>query len=115
MAFDLGETEELQDLTLVQKQAAGAAWFVLIVAGFVISLDVHVVEPDLTTLDACKGITYIELALADGFDLCASEFDAAFVSFKDMIVPERFTVGGDFFSHEAAIFMPPAQELGAAR
>lgn len=75
----------------------------LVVAGLVIELDVHVVEPDLAALDAGKGIADVQLALADGFNLRATEFHAAFVAFEDVIIPECFAIGGDFVGHETAV------------
>jgi hypothetical protein len=75
--------------------------------GLFISLDVHVIEPDLASFDTGKGVANIQLAEADGFNLAASEFDASFISFKDMIVPESFAIGGDFVRHAAAELLPP--------
>jgi hypothetical protein len=102
-ALDLGFAEELQDLALVEEEAAGAAGLVLGEAvGFVIGLDVEVVEPDLATLDPCEGIADVQAALADGFDFGSPEFHACFVTLEDLIIPERFSVGGDFCRHTAA-------------
>jgi hypothetical protein len=61
----------------------------------------------LTSFDTGKGVADVQLAEADGFDLTASEFDASFISFKDMVVPESFAIGSDFVGHAAAELLPP--------
>jgi hypothetical protein len=76
-AFLLGECGEFADLAFVQQEAAGAAGLVLGVAGFVVGLDIEVVEPDLVALDSGEGVGEVDFALADGFDLGATQFDSA--------------------------------------
>lgn len=66
-----------------------------LVAGFVVGLDVAAVEPDLASLDAGEGIGEVHVALADGFDLGATEFESRLVGLEDVIVARSFAVGGD--------------------
>ena len=92
----------------MQKQAARAAWLVLGEAvGLFVDLDIHVIEPDLPALDSGEGIADIQFAEADGFHLTASEFHTSLITFEDVVIPESFPVGGDFFRHEAAELEPP--------
>ena len=101
-AFLLGEDGEFLDLALVEEEFAGAARFVLGVAGFVVGLDVEVVEPSLAALDAGEGVGEVDFALADGLDFGAAQFDTGFVAFEDMEVPSGFSIGGDFGRHESS-------------
>jgi hypothetical protein len=65
----------------------------------------------LATLDPGEGIADVQAALADGFDFGSPEFHARFVAFEDLIIPERFSVGGDFVRHTAAgLRGPPVWE-----
>jgi hypothetical protein len=100
-AFLEGEGDEFADLAFVEQEAAGAAGLVLGVAGFVVGLDIEVIEPDLVAIDAGEGVGEVDFALADGFDLGATEFDSGFVTFYDGEVTEGFAIGGDVGSGHA--------------
>ena len=92
----LGLLPELENLALVEQQAAGAARFVLGEgAGLLVGLDVEIVEPDLAALDAGKGVADILTPLVNGFDLAAAEFDACLQTLEDLEIATRFAVGGD--------------------
>ena len=59
---------------------------------FFIGADVHPNDRHLSVLDVAEGVLQIHMALADGFDLGAGQFDAGLIFFLNEVVVVRLAV-----------------------
>jgi hypothetical protein len=95
--FDLGNTQQFVNLTLVHEQFAGAGRVDVEAVAFVEGADMHANDKNFPFVD--PGITVFELhfALADRFNLRPGENDAGFELFFDMVIMKcLFIFGNDF-------------------
>lgn len=82
----LGQHLQLGDLALVHEQLAYTQRIFIEDIALFIGADMASVEEELTVFDNAEAILQIDCALAQGFDLCAEELNACFVSILDKIV-----------------------------
>jgi len=82
----------LADLLLVHQEPLGSHGFGIEIAALFIGADVHVVDEHFAVLDGGVAVFQIALAEADGFDLGALQFKAAFPAFEDEIIMPGFSV-----------------------
>ena len=67
----------------------------------------HPVDHHLAVLDDTVGVLQVDVALADGFDLRAAQFEAGLEFLLYKVVVIRLAVGGDLFDSAAVHGAPP--------
>ena len=110
-AFYLRFAVESVDLLAVEQQFAYAFCRWNFVAGTLVGLNVGIVKERLAVFDSRERVTDIGLSRADRFNLAAFQLDARFVTIKDVIIPQRFTIDDGFSCHIATGFCLPRCSL----
>lgn len=89
----LGGFLQFKDLLAMEKNFARALGSVLEELPCRLpGLNVTTVEPSLITLDADEGVTNVDLAFANGFDLGPNKNDTCFKGVADEIIPAGFFI-----------------------